>query len=192
MREENVPVLQIYSEALIDAAQRMGTLDLAFEEAGVILSLLKKNPEVLRLLERPAIRKDEKKAFLRRVFEGRLSPLMLDLAQLLVDKNRGGLWMGLMEYFILAIERRRGIHTADIQTAHELSSAEKERLDDALERFLGKKLRIRFRVEPRLVGGVLFRYGDLMVDHTIRGHLRKMRSRLEAVKVARITETENE
>ncbi|MBN1868373.1 ATP synthase F1 subunit delta [Candidatus Sumerlaeota bacterium] len=184
MREENIPVLEIYSDALIDAAERQGALDAAFEEAAVVLTVLKEHPSVLVLLERPAIRKDEKQAFLRRVFEGRLSPLMLNLTLMLVEKNRGGLWMGLMEYFIQEIEERRGIHGAEVRTAIELPSGERDRLTETLERFFGKRFRIRFNADPHLIAGVLFRFGDVMIDTTIRDYLKEIRERLEAVKIA--------
>jgi F-type H+-transporting ATPase subunit delta len=185
MREENIPVLEIYSAALIDAAEREGALDTAFGEASAVHSVLKSNPGLLTLLERPAIRKDEKQAFLRRVFEGRLSPLMLNLALMLVDKNRGGLWMSLMEVFIQEIEVRRGIHSAEIRTARDLALADRDRLTETLERFFGKKFRIRYHVDPHLIAGVLFRFGDMMIDTTIRDYLKGMRERLQAVKVAR-------
>jgi F-type H+-transporting ATPase subunit delta len=183
MPEQNTLVLETYAEALADALGRTARLDASFEEAIQLSQVLKAHPELPRLLEKPAIRDDEKKALLRTVFSGRLSPIMLNLGLLLVDKHRGGMWRAILNHFVDLIERRRGVFPARVETACDLSAGEQERLKGALEKFTGKRLRIRFLTDARLVGGVRFRYGDLMVDNTIRSYLSELRARLEKVKV---------
>ena len=183
MPEQDTLVLDTYAEALADAARKTGRLDAVFEEAVQLSPLLKAHPELPRFLEKPAIRDDEKKSLLRTVFAERLSPIMLNLGLLLVDKHRAGAWRAILNHFVDLIERRRGVFPGRVETACDLSADEKEQLGKALEQFTGKRLRIRFRTDPRLVGGVRFRYGDLMVDNTIRSHLSELRARLEKVKV---------
>lgn len=183
MRERNIAIFETYAEALMDAAIHQDSLDATFDEATAVRQILSQHPELLRLLEKPAILKEEKQELLRRAFEGRLSPLMLNLSLLLVDKHRGGQWDGILEFFVKKVEESRGIHQGQVHTAHEVSEEEKRRLRDALESFTGKKLRMDFRRETDLVGGVLFRSGDTMIDGTVRGFLKELRARLLGVKI---------
>jgi len=183
MREQNIPIFDTYAEALLDAVSRAGQLDVAFHEALELRKVLAASPALPRLLEKPAILKEDKLALLRRVFEGRLSPLMLNLALLLVDKHRGGNWDGVLEFFIKRVEDKRGIRSAQVTTARALMADERIRLQDSLERFTGAKLRVEYRQDPEVLGGVLFRAGDLMIDSTIRGFLKELRGRLGRLKV---------
>jgi F-type H+-transporting ATPase subunit delta len=183
MREQNIPIFETYAAALLDAVTRAGQLDAAFQEAIELRKVLAANKALPRLLEKPAILKEEKQALLRRVFEGRLSPLMLNLALLLVDKNRGGAWDGILEYFVRSVEEKRGIRSGQVTTAKTLAADERIRLQAALEKFTGGKLRIDYRQDAEVLGGVMFRAGDLMIDTTIRGFMKELRNRLHQIKV---------
>ena len=183
MREQNIPIFETYADALLDAVSRAGQLDTAFHEALELRKVLAANPALPRLLEKPAILKEDKLALLRRVFEGRLSPLMLNLALLLVHKHRGGNWDGVLEFFIRRVEEKRGIRSAQVTTARALMADERIRLQNSLEKFTGAKLRVEYRQDSEVLGGVLFRAGDLMIDSTIRGFLKELRNRLNHLKV---------
>jgi F-type H+-transporting ATPase subunit delta len=183
MRQQDIPVLETYAEALLDAARGRGEVDAVFAEAGLLRGILAANPGLLRLMEKPAIEKEEKKTLLRRVFDGRLSPLMTHLPLLLVDKYRGGLWGDILEFFITKVERERGIRYAQIATARILSSGEKDLLKTCLEKFTGKQLRIHYHETPDLLGGVLFRCEDILIDTTLSSALHGLGRRLRAVKL---------
>ncbi len=183
MREQDIPIHEIYAEALAEAATESGRFDDVFQEALELKKVLEAHRELLLFLEKPAIETEEKKQLLRNVFTGQLSPLMLNLALLLVDKFRGGMWLGILDQFIVLAERKRGIFAAKVSTAHTLDETERGRLQKSLEGFTGKQLRIQFEEDPDLLGGVLFRYGDLMIDNSIRGALKEMRMRMNETKI---------
>ena len=183
MRQQDIPVLETYAEALLDAARGRGEVDPVFAEAGLLRRVLAANPGLLRLMEKPAIAKEEKKALLRKVFDGRLSPLMTHLPLLLVDNYRGGLWGDILEFFITKVEREQGIRYAEIATARVLSSEEKDLLKTRLEKFTGKQLRIQYHETADLLGGVLFRCEDILIDTTLSSALHGLGRRLRAVKL---------
>jgi F-type H+-transporting ATPase subunit delta len=182
MREQDIPTLQTYAEALMDAARRGDGLDAVLAEAVALAELLAQNKKILYFLERPAIRKDEKKELIERVFKGKLSPLMLNLPRLLVDKNRGGLWDEILAHFVRKVEESKGIHPGKVSTAVPLNDAEKKALEAALRKFTGHKLRVAYEVDPRLVGGVLFRSGDMLIDQSVSRRTRELRDRLLKVR----------
>jgi len=184
MRRQDNRVLETYAGALLEAARRAGELDRVFAEAGALRGILDDHPVLLRLLERPAIEKEEKKALVRRVFAPQLLPLMLYLPLLLIDHHRGGLWNGVLAFFVDRVERERGILNARIATARPLSADERDLLKTRLERFTGKQLRIDYEEEPDLLGGVVFRCDDLLIDTSLRRGLSQLRRLLLGVRVA--------
>lgn len=183
MREQDIPVLEVYGKALLDAARQQNCVDQLFEEAESLRSLLKEQKALLRFLAEPAIQKSEKHALLARAFQQQLHPLMFNLPRLMVDKNRGALWKEVLDFFIQKVEADRGIFEGKVTTAYALSEQEKTALAQALEHFTQTKLRLHYLVDPRVLGGVLFRSGDKMVDSTVRGRLHELRARLDHVKV---------
>ncbi|HNY27325.1 MAG TPA: ATP synthase F1 subunit delta [Candidatus Sumerlaeota bacterium] len=184
MREQDLPILEVYAEALHESARAAQSLDAVFDQAQQLGPILRENPALLRFLEKPAIETSAKKQLLKTAFGGRIQPLMLNLALMLTDKYRGGLWLGVLDQFIHRVERERGIFAASVQSAHVLDAQERAQVKARLEAFTGKQLRIEYEENPSLIGGVLFRYGDTLIDHSLRGALQKIRARLEAAPIA--------
>ncbi len=184
MREQDLPILEVYAEALLESARAAQSLDAVFDQAQQLCPILRENPALLRFLEKPAIETNAKKQLLRDAFGGRVLPLMLNLALMLTDKFRGGLWLGVLERFTHMVERERGIYAARVQSAHTLDADERVQIKTRLEAFTGKQLRIEYEEDPSLIGGLLFRYGDTLIDNSLRGALQKIRARLEEAQIA--------
>lgn len=183
MRQQDIPILEAYSEAILQAADQSSVLETAFAEAGEIRQALAATPNLLLFVKRPGIAKEEKKALIQKVLAGRVTPIMLSLPLILVDNNRGALWDDILALFIQHVEERRGVLSATVATAHALSDAEKENLTKSLEQHMGKQLRIAFSEQPSITGGVFFRCEDLMIDSTLSRALENLRQRLHSVRV---------
>jgi F-type H+-transporting ATPase subunit delta len=178
MREQDIPVLETYVEAFMAAAGDTAHKDALYQEAQELALILHRNRSLGRFLERPAVLKEEKKQVITRVFKGKLSPLMFHLPLLLIDKNRAELWGAIITLFIRKIEESKGIRSAVVTSAHEISAEQKAELQATLETYTQTKLRIQYRLNKSLIGGIVFRSGDRMIDSSIQTQLRVMRSRL--------------
>jgi F-type H+-transporting ATPase subunit delta len=178
MREQDIPVLETYVEAFMAAAGDATQKNALYQEGQELLHILQKNRSLLRFLERPAVLKDEKKQLITRVFKGKLSKLMLNLPLLLIDKNRAELWSEIIALFIRKIEEEQGIRSAVVTSAHEIPADQKTQLQASLEKYTQSKLRIQYRLNKNLIGGIVFRSGDRMIDSSVQTRLRTMRSRL--------------
>ena len=184
MREQDVPILNVYADALADAAERqIGSADALYSEALEAAKLMEGSSNLLRFLEKPTIGADEKSALIKRVFKEHLAPLLLNLGFLLVEKSRGALWSDVLKRYVEIIDERRNVYPAEVFTAHALPEADRVRLRKGLEVLTGKDLHILFVERPDLIGGVLFRQGDTMIDYTLRGFLTEARSSMRAVKL---------
>lgn len=172
-------VSERYAHALFNVSKRQGTLPAAIADAEQFLALNKKDSRLAVFLEGPQFRTEDKLAMVKRAFEGKLEPLLVQLIILLINKGRIEYARPILNRFVELAEADQGLHPAEVTTANELSDEQKERLQKGLEGFAKAQLRIRWRVEPSLIAGVRFTMGDLLIDDTIKGKLDKLRYQLQ-------------
>lgn len=174
-------VERTYAEALLGAAQKQGALRQVYEESQQLLQVftqITQSRKLLRYFESPHVPTEDKLALLDRVFKGRLHPLLFSLIRVLAERRRGTYLDETLLLFRELAEQTQGIYPAVVGTAFELNTQEKAYLQKALEAYTKLRLRIDFIVDSDLVGGVLFRCGDLLVDSTLRSELNSLKERL--------------
>jgi F-type H+-transporting ATPase subunit delta len=120
----------------------------------------------------------EKLKLLDRAFKGRLSPLLINLLHLLATRRRTTYLDETLTLFQELVERAEGISQASVSSAGELSFQDKLRLKAALEKYTKSRLKIEYLVEPGLIGGVIFRFRDLLVDGSLASALEELRERM--------------
>lgn len=172
-------VSERYGQALFNVSKRKGSLSSAISDAEQFLELDKPASPLAVFLEGPQFRTEDKLAMVKRTFEGKLDPLLLQLIILLINKGRIEYARPILTRFIELAEADQGLHPAEISTAVNLSDDNKQRLQQALESYTNARLRIRWRVEPSLIAGVRFTMGDLLIDDSIKGKLERLRFALQ-------------
>jgi F-type H+-transporting ATPase subunit delta len=134
-------------------------------------------------VESPQIPNAEKHGLIRAMFAGRVDPLLVDLVCLMIGKRRPLYVAPVLRRFCELVDARRGLFPGVVSTAKALSDEDKSRLQSRLEAFTGDRLWLRYRVDEDLIGGVMFKYRDLLIDDTLRDGLNQMAASLEAVRL---------
>jgi len=177
-------VAHIYAHALLGAAERSGATDRLFEDADAMHRCFRKDTQIRRFLESPRIRKDEKHTMVDQIFRGRIEALLLNFIHVMLENNRIENLDETMRLFFVLVEEGRGIIPASVTTAVNLTDEQRQQLRRALESRLGLRFDIRFRVDANILGGVVFKYRDRLLDDSMRFDLQKLRERLLAVALA--------
>ena len=172
-------VQERYAQALFNVARRRGSTEALQGEIGQLLPLFESGSKLRLFLEGPQITTEAKLQVIERVFKDKTDPLIYQLLLLLLNKGRIEYVRPILERFKVLVERDQGIFEVDVATAVELDADQKKQLQEALEKFTKARLRINFRVDPELIGGVWFKYGDTLIDDSIRGKLNRLRQQLE-------------
>lgn len=135
--------------------------------------------EKLRLfLEAPRISAAEKNAVIARAFQDRYPRLFVRFLQTLVSKGRQMLLGHVAtEYFALLDEAEGRVH-AQVTLASEPTEADKAGIAAQLSRALGKTVVPHVAVNPAILGGVVVRVGDTVMDGSVRSRLARLRKRL--------------
>jgi F-type H+-transporting ATPase subunit delta len=170
-----------YAETLLELARRQGTEATVDEYASAldeVVSLLEAEPRVRAFLETPRVDTATKKRALRASFQGRVPELFLRFLLVVVEKRRQTLIGQIAREYRALVDEARGRVRADITLAREPDEALEREIVATLERQLGKTVVASFAVDPDLVGGVVIRIGDRILDGSIRRRVSDLRRRL--------------
>lgn len=166
-----------YAQAAFDIAQEQGTLDQWERELSQLAETFA-NPTVSEFFESPAVPIDAKQQAIETMLPKPEQRYIRNLASLLLERDRIDQIAGVVEYFHDLVLIERGIAIANVTTAIELTPAETEQVRAQLSTMTGKTIEIRPEVDPAIIGGVVVRIGDDLIDGSVRSQLRELRQRM--------------
>jgi F-type H+-transporting ATPase subunit delta len=176
MREESVS--RRYAAALFNQAKAAGTLKETSSDLAHVAETLTSNAPLARLIAHPLATESRKKLVLNAAFSEKISPATLGFLNLLADKRRMELLGDAKQEFDNLLRADSNIVAANATTAVPLSTAQLAALEKALEQRTGKDIELTTSVDPSLMGGILVRIGDTVLDGTVKGKLDRLREQL--------------
>ncbi len=111
-----------------------------------------------------------------------ISPLALNLAKLLVQKGRSLDARSVADAFGRMADEHEGIAHAEVTTAVELSAGKLAEIEKQLSTQVGKTVKATSKVDPSILGGVVVRVGDQLVDGSVKTRLKRLRRELEGAR----------
>jgi F-type H+-transporting ATPase subunit delta len=173
-----------YAEALADVVTASGSVlppQDAVTQLGAFQRALASSPELYNALTSPAVLASRKKAAITRIGSVLgLSPISRNFLFVLIDHHRIPALGEILQTFELVLDERLGFARAEVTSAGELTEAQRATLNQTLERLAGKRIRMRFAVDPSLIGGLVARIGSTVYDGSVRGQLSSLERRLSA------------
>lgn len=177
-------VSKTYGEALFELAKEQNTLDAVQEEAVAILEIFEQNEELVKLLNHPKISKEEKIAVIENIFKGRASDEMVGFLVLIVEKGRYNEIRQIFTYFLEQIKEFKRIGVAYVTSATPLTAEQQKKIEEKLlatTKYI--QFEMHFDVDQSLIGGMVIRIGDRVVDSSIRTKLNQMTQTLSKVQL---------
>jgi F-type H+-transporting ATPase subunit delta len=171
-----------YARALVDIVMQPGS-PLKPEDAVAQLQAAAKmvadSAELRNALLTPAISHSRKRAAMGKLLEELgASTIIRNFVFVVIDHRRIGMLDDMREAFEIALEERMGFARAEVVSATALDAERSAQLESELSRLTGKRMRLRFAVDPELLGGATARIGSTLYDGSLRGQLQQMRREL--------------
>lgn len=171
-----------YAHALVDIVMSPGST-LKPQEAQAQLAsvegLLQESPELRTALLTPAIPTSRKRAVMATLLERLgISTLIRNFVYVIVDHRRVAVFEDIREAFDQQLDERLGFARAEVTSAVALNAAQSASLETELSKLTGKRMRLRFDVDPALIGGVVAHIGSTVYDGSVRGELRELGRKL--------------
>jgi len=178
-------VSNVYGDALFQAAEEKNCLDAIYEEVLALQTVLKENKDLMQLLNHPQVVKEEKLQIITNVFEGKVSGEMMGFLLTVVTKGRQNELPAMFSYFVELVKEVKRIGTAYVTSAVELKEAQKAQIK---ERLLATtqyvEFEMNYEVDSSLIGGMIIRIGDRVVDSSIKTQLYELKKQLMDVQLA--------
>lgn len=176
--DESLALADVYAAALLGAATERGVQDEVAEAFNDLVDYMDRDPEFELFLTARSVDDDPRRQSLEKLFRGRMNDLLLNLLQVLNNRERLWLIRGVHRCVVLRMERRRHQQEVVIETAMPLAEDLKAALQSRLSARIGKEALLIERVVPDLVGGVVIHIDDLQIDGSVTMRMRTLRERL--------------
>lgn len=173
-----------YGEALFQLAVEENKEDQFLEETLALKELLAGNEEFSDLMNHPKISKEEKMEVLKNVFENRISDELTGFLLLILQKDRYTEIDSILDFFIAKVKEHKGIGTAYVTTAVSLKDEQKKEIEKKLlETTSYREVEINYAQDEALIGGMVIRIGDRVVDSSIRTKLERLTKELSDIQI---------
>ena len=173
------PTSKRYAQAAFDIARDADQIEGWLEDIRLAWEALQ--DEALRVyLEAPQAPFDQKVEVLRNAMSN-LHPMLVNLVALLTSRNALRLLPGIVAEYQLLVDAHLSRQRVDVITAVPMEDQQEERLRRQLALLLGKEVILTTSVDPEVLGGLVARVGDRIIDGSTRGKLVELRKSLAEV-----------
>ena len=178
-------VSKVYGDALFEEAMEKNVLSQWYEEIGALRTICLENPDLAQFLNHPQIIKEEKKKVVETIFSGKLSEGLLGFLVTVIEKGRQNDMIPICDYFTDRVKAYKKIGVVKVTSALPLSEDQKKRVEDRLLETTGfVSLETEYAVDESLLGGLVIRIGDRVVDSSIKTRLEEIRRDLMKLQLA--------
>jgi F-type H+-transporting ATPase subunit delta len=167
-----------YAEALFKVVQAEGELDLVEDELFRFGKLLEQNHELKQALSDQSLAGEQREKVLTELLSDKVTPHTLGLLNFIVAQGRARhLPQILEEVSSLAAEARQSV-VAEVRSAVPLDDAQQEELAKSLSSATKKNVTVKVIVDPSVIGGVVAKVGDMVIDGSIRRRLEQLKEQV--------------
>ncbi|QQY79179.1 ATP synthase F1 subcomplex delta subunit [Keratinibaculum paraultunense] len=163
-----------YAYALFEAGLELNKLDEFKKDLEIIVHTLDMEPQIQDILSHPKISKNEKKDFVSNVFGKMVCQEMINFLYVIIDKRRESYFMSISNEFKKLFNEHENILEVTAITAVPMDKKAQDRLKVILGNKMNKTINLRNVVDKDIIGGVLLRIENKIIDGTIKGQLESM------------------
>jgi len=175
-------VARVYAQALFDAAKEGGVVEPVRRDLGDFVAALAASASLRHVLADPRVETSAKSRVLAEITRGG-QRLLANTLRLMLDRGRLGAVVELQQaYDALAIVEE-GIVEVEVVSAAELSPDTEKKITARVQEATGRRVELAQRVDPSILGGLVLRIGDVIVDGSVKARIRQLRRRLATAEV---------
>jgi len=169
-----------YAEALFELGERHHAHEEFVRSVTLLDTLLGADRRIRQFLEMPKIDTGAKQRALRQALSGHVPVLFLNFLLVVLAKRRQRLLAEIGTEYAALLDEKLGRLHVQVTLAHEPDAATSSRIAAELTRILGRAAIPHIQVDPAIIGGIIVRYGDRIMDGSMRRRLLTLRGRLLA------------
>lgn len=167
-----------YGKALFMLTEECATTEKVAEDVKVARTVFNNNPEYPKLLDSPALTKEERVALADKTF-GTLDESLVNLIKILTEARATHAFKKAADEYLSLYDTSRGILRVEAISAIPITPAQSKAIADKLGATLGVRAIVTNTVDPSILGGMKLRYGGCQLDGSVRTRLDKFEQALK-------------
>jgi len=169
-----------YAKALLDLANEKKQAEKIGDEMAELGKIIEGNKSLASFLSDPGISRTDRDDLLKKVFKGRISPLIQNTMGVLNSKGRLGLLHAITDAYQDLLDEQLGKVEVDVTVAHRLDGGQLEQVRQRISQALKKDAIVHQYVDEKIIGGIVVRVDDKLIDASVKSQLEAMKRQLLA------------
>jgi F-type H+-transporting ATPase subunit delta len=181
-QHHTTPLAAAYARSVLELANDQNQAREIGQELEELGKIIESDPTFANFLANPSVGETERGQVVEKVFRGRVSPLVMNFMLVANRKGRLGILRQIAAAYAELLEKQMGIIEVDVTVAHRLTP---EQFDDVHRRVgeaLKREVVLHQYVDESIIGGMILRVQDRLLDASVRAQLRAMRRKLLSAK----------
>jgi F-type H+-transporting ATPase subunit delta len=170
-------IAQVYARSLFEVAQEHGRLDDLREQLGQFADALNDNRDLTVFFFSPYFSTDEKKDGLHRMVEG-AEPIFINFLEALIERHRMPAIFRIRTRYNELWDDENQLLPVEVTSAVELDEATVRSIGERIGEQTGRKVELASHVDPDVLGGIVLRVGNFVLDASIRNRLNQLRKQV--------------
>jgi F-type H+-transporting ATPase subunit delta len=166
-----------FSRAMVALAQEKNILNNVRKAAEELLDALKL-PDLVKYLSYPKVPITSKREVLKRLLPPECPPEFTNFLNLIIDRRREGALVPILEAVLDGILEAQGFKIVELISALPLTESDQDSIKKRLEKAWQSKVTLQYRQNPNLIGGIIIRHGDQVVDGSLSSQLNALKQSL--------------
>ena len=168
-----------YSLALFELSEENNLLSQIEDQSSSILNLIDQNEDFSNLIKDPTISQEDLLKVINTISENnKFESLFKNFLSFLIQKRRFFFIERILKSFIEICSRKRGELKAELKSAKELSNEEIAKITEELTKNFSSKIKLNYKHDESLIGGLVVQVGSTMVDTSIKNKLQQIENRM--------------
>jgi len=159
---------KIYANALVGLNADKNSV---INDLTQIIEVIEQSDDLRAILSNSSVNFNKKKEILSEIFGGKIDEKLINFLYILTEKNKINLLGEILKSFEQISAENSGISVVEIISATELNQDYKNRIINKLEQKLDKKVQPYWNIEPEIIGGLIFKIGDTVIDSSLKNKI---------------------
>ena len=173
--EFSITSAERYSLALFELAEENNLLIEIEDQALSLLNLINQSDDFCNFVKDPTINQEDLLKAINKIVENnKLNTLFKNFLNFLIKKRRFFFIRRILKSFIETCSKKRGELKAELRSAKNLSSDEITRVTELLTKNFNSKIRLNYKYDESLIGGLVIQVGSTMIDNSIKNKLQQI------------------
>jgi F-type H+-transporting ATPase subunit delta len=168
-----------YSLALFELSEENNSLTQVEDQSSSMLNLINQNDDFCNLIKDPTVNQKDLSKVINKIVENyKFDTLFKNFLNFLIEKRRFFFIERILKSFIDTCSKKRGELKAELKSAKNLSRDEITKITEVLTKNFSSKIKLNYKHDESLIGGLVVQVGSTMVDTSIKNKLQQIENRM--------------